>query len=598
MFSVSLRYILILFLLLLFGASFFSSEVFLPYLRIWKSDELFNLSKVYQDESISNETNLLSEGLKKARIANLLDPNNPGKTENFLKLLYRLKPTEALISWSDSFPNRSEFIDNKIELLRKCLKTLRDNKISTSERIISVKIALKHLNFLEKDVNWFRNPETALLSAQILAQIGSIDQAREIIMKSLENHPYNAESVFFLTKITVHSEDRSNLNFVASKLAELSTRKNETGKEAIRYMTLLHLLQPLSYDSLLKCIDLLRTNAHSESIDYMRIYALLYQITDNDIKKRFHIKECSDLFDLKNSKEHFIFCNWLGSIGAHSEILNYLSQGKAKTDENLFQLRMNALANTNDIENIHFEVNNAPTIPSRWRLAIEARAFSLQRNFIEAEKTLNRLISSISSDPRHVRAICDYLEKSNDIKGLSHILEKLTDHPVHQNFAVKKLIQFRSSSASLEQLLLWTEILSKTKNKDESFKNTNLYLQLLDPLLQSPSRKLEELTEHAKNNINFNSASFENKIILALAYLRNQSADKALVALGNARDWRKWSNVRPAWSLIASQIYKLNFDSEKALILAKNLDVKSLSRAEYESMRVLFPNSILNSSKL
>jgi ABC-type uncharacterized transport system ATPase subunit len=101
--------------------------VFLPYLRIWKSDELFNLSKVYQDESISNETNLLSEGLKKARIANLLDPNNPGKTENFLKLLYRLKPTEALISWSDSFPNRSEFIDNKIELLRKCLKTLRDN---------------------------------------------------------------------------------------------------------------------------------------------------------------------------------------------------------------------------------------------------------------------------------------------------------------------------------------------------------------------------------------------------------------------------------------------------------------------------------------
>ena len=584
--------------MLLFGASFFSSEVFLPYLRIWKSDKLFNLSKVYQDESISNETNLLSDGLNKARIASLLDPNSSDKTENFLKLLYRLKPTEALISWSDSLPNKSEFVDDKIELLRKCLRTLRDNKISTSERIISGKIALKHLNFLERDIYWFNNPETALLTAQLLAQVGNTDQAKKIIMKSLENHSYNVESVFFLTKIIVHSEDRSNLNFIASKLAELSTRKNETGKEAIRYMTLLHLLQPLSYESLLKCIDLLRTNSHSESIDYMRIYALLYQLADTDTKKRLHIKECSDLFDLKNSKEHFIFCNWLGSIGAHSEILEYLSQSKAKTDENLFQLRMNALANTNDIENIHFEVNNAPMIPSRWRLAIESRAFSLQRNFIEAEKTLDRLISSIGSDPRHVRGVCDYLEKSNDIQGLSHILEKLTDHPVHQNFAVKKLIQFRSSSASLEQLLLWMEILSKTKNNDEGFINTNLYLQLLDPMLPSPSFKLEELTELAKKNFDFNSASFQNKIILALAYLRNQSADKALVALGNPRDWRKWSNVRSAWSLIASQIYKLNFDSEKALILAKNLDVKSLSRAEYESMKVLFPNSMLNLNKL
>ena len=84
------------------------------------------------------------------------------------------------------------------------------------------------------------------------------------------------------------------------------------------------------------------------------------------------------------------------------------------------------------------------------------------------------------------------------------------------------------------------EKLSNSKTQDETFTTTMLYFQLLDPLLPSPSEKLNELLKHALKNYELNNNSIQNRIILALAHLRNQSADKALVALESSNDWRKW----------------------------------------------------------
>ena len=83
----------------------------MPYLRNWKSDKLYNLSKVYQDPSITNESNLLQDGVRKARIATLLDPSNREKADNFIKLLFRVEPTEALLMWSDLFSSIHEPTD-------------------------------------------------------------------------------------------------------------------------------------------------------------------------------------------------------------------------------------------------------------------------------------------------------------------------------------------------------------------------------------------------------------------------------------------------------------------------------------------------------
>ena len=97
----------------------------MPFLRNWKSDKLYNLSKIYLDDSITSETNLLNDGIRKARIASLLAPNDSLKKENYLELLYRLKPTEALLIWSDTYPNKVALYDKKVQLTRRCGNSFR-----------------------------------------------------------------------------------------------------------------------------------------------------------------------------------------------------------------------------------------------------------------------------------------------------------------------------------------------------------------------------------------------------------------------------------------------------------------------------------------
>ena len=174
----------------------------------------------------------------------------------------------------------------KVQLTRRCFATLSDIKISTQERLIAGKIALKHLSFLEEDNNWFNSPENSLLSAKILAELGHAEKARTLILRSLSNHSSHIESIFFLTRIIVHLKDKANLPLVGKKIGRIFIKNNESGKEAIRHMTLIHLLQPLSKSSLNRCVELLDSNEYSEPIDYMRVFALLYQIESDEQDKR------------------------------------------------------------------------------------------------------------------------------------------------------------------------------------------------------------------------------------------------------------------------------------------------------------------------
>ena len=358
--------------------------------------------------------------------------------------------------------------------------------------------------------------------------------------------------------------------------------------DAIRHMTLLHLLNPLSESSLKKCLELLRSNTKAEPIDFMRIHALQYQSAEKIEKKRI-IESCADQFDLDQNKELMIFARWLGRLGAFEQMTQYISANRAKVEEELFKLRMNALAQIKDLESIHFEVNNAPIIPERWRLVIESRAFAMEGNYKEAIRVLNRLLPVLGNDPRIVRSVCEYLEKSNDFKSLAHVLSKLASQPIHESFALKKLMQIQSKSASLEELLEWMSKLSKLHGKDPFFSQSYLYFELLDPFLATPSKKLSSLLEEAKTNF-FSEPSPQNRISLALAELRNESPDKALVALGNLNNWRNWQQTRPAWSFIASMVFDLNHDTEKSIVIRKSIDFENIDRAEKESLANLFPN--------
>ena len=85
------------------------------------------------------------------------------------------------------------------------------------------------------------------------------------------------------------------------------------------------------------------------------------------------------------------------------------------------------------------------------------------------------------------------------------------------------------------------------------------------------------------------------RITAALAHLRNEEPDKALVDLGDISDWRTWSETRPAWILICSQTLRQNQQARPAIRLESSIIKDSIGLAERKAITSLFPNSFSSS---
>ena len=588
MISYKLSYLSSLFFLLVFTIVFLSADFFMPHLREWKSNRMLLKSKVYLDESIDDGSGLLEDGVRKAKIAFLLNPKSKETFENYNLLLFRTDASMALENWSSNLESKGGDIEKRINLFDKSMATLRDDTLAPLHRKRASVVAFTQMKRLTKADNWIEDPKNALMACSLLAETGNQIEALDQVNRLIENYPEYPQALFLLTRLSVHLNDVTQLPRIGQNLATLSAQRDETGLEAIRHMTLLHLMHPLSPNSLDKCIELLHANKHAQPIDFLRIHALRFASSQNEEEKNAIIKSCSELFDLNKAADLLTFSNWLARLRNFPVLLRYLPASKAKVDESLFKIRMNALAHLNDTESIHREVRNSPIIPQRWRFLVEARAYALAGNFKEASVILDRLIPVLGEDYRKVRGICEYLENSDDITSLVHILEKLIDKPIHKRYALRKLMQHRSASASLSDLLGWMARLSKMDDNDPSFSESYLYFELLNPLLPSPSQKLDQFIAEAKA-FQRKQDTMRTRITLALAHLRNHSPDLALVALGRTENWREWTDSRAAWAFLCAQIFKLNHDSEKALVVSTKVDFNKMDRAERESLEKLFP---------
>jgi len=590
MFGLHFSYIFSIFALVIFGTAFFSVDFYLPKIRKWKSAILFQQSKIYLDETIDNASGLLDDGVKRSRIAHLLNPTDKETLLNYLRLEFRTHPAKALLKWSQFLKIYGETEAHE-ELLQKSFSSIKNDELSLNDRKIAAEIAYREINVLLKDPVWKADPDNILAHCELLAETGKAELARSKLIQLLDEYPLYPEAVFLLTRLTVHLKDNSKLFEIGKSLAALSSQRSKIGVDAIRHMTLLNLLNPLSPKSLDRCVELLRSNSESEPIDFLRIHALQFSVAQDEKIKTEIIFQCATLFDLENRKELLIFSRWLARLGAFEKLLEFLSSSKARVDEDLFKLRMNALAQVGKIESIHTEVANAPLIPNIWRMIIEARAYAIEKNFVDSMDVLDRLIPLIGNDPREVRSVCTYLESSQDIRSLCHILEKLTTQSIHARFALSKLIQYRSGSADLLQIQNWLEKLADIKPGDTLLQISTLYIKLLNPQLPVPSNQINKLVQEA-TSITEKSNLPHARITLALGHLRNNAPDQALVALGKPEDWRQWASTRGAWSFLASEVYRLNQDTEKAMVLRKGVNFANMDRAERESLQALFPSQI------
>ena len=99
------------------------------------------------------------------------------------------------------------------------------------------------------------------------------------------------------------------------------------------------------------------------------------------------LEKCSKKFDLDDKKELGTFCRWLMKLNAYPDVLNYLPPLIAKTDQDLFIIRSNALIRIGALEQLQDELENSPIVHDRWLLSIEAEF----NHFQEKSKNLMKL---------------------------------------------------------------------------------------------------------------------------------------------------------------------------------------------------------------
>ena len=152
----------------------------------------------------------------------------------------------ALNNWSSDLENRGDEIEKRIKLFDKGLITLRDDTLTPAHRKRAGEVAFTQMKRLTQIDSWIEDPQNALMVCNLLAETGNQSAALEQVNRILENYPGHPQALFLLTRLSVHLNDTSKLPRIGQELALLSAQRDETGIEAIRHMTLLHLMQPLS----------------------------------------------------------------------------------------------------------------------------------------------------------------------------------------------------------------------------------------------------------------------------------------------------------------------------------------------------------------
>ena len=593
--NLPIPYLLAMFVLASFATAFFTAPSYLPIIRKWKAETLVNDSEMFKSESLTNTTGLMDTGIHKAKIAMLLLPEDVNVARNYVELLTHTAPLKAILEWKKILLLKGANSEDREMLVLHCLKVARDKDANPrrNPRNFAMLAAREQLEVLEADAKWRSFSEHKLLLAEFLAEAGKPLESIEIVTQLLEQKKEDSHGVVFLyAKLAAHLGQTQYLGKAGKLLAKFAPRPDETGIEAIRHMTLIHTAIPIANQGLGRCLELLNINQHAKPIDFLRIHALRFDSASQEHDKRAVLEECAEIFDLKDNSQLEIYCRWLGRLRAFSRLLEELPATRARLNEELFKLRMNALAVLERRDDMKNELANAPAIPSQWKLIISVRLHSISGDFDKASSDLDQLLKEVGKDTRRTLSTCRYLEESGDIRSLCHILESISDEPGLRRYALEKLLQYRASSAELHEIRYWISKLRKLHSEDPNLQNAELYFELLDP--SASKNKISDLVNKTNRLLTDNKdRSF--RITAALARLRHEEPDKALVALGDISDWRTWRETRPAWILICSQVLRQNQDTQTAIRLESSIAKDSIDLAERKALASLFPDSFQNS---
>tara|TARA_Y100001934_G_scaffold282612_1_gene397161 strand:- start:3674 stop:5449 length:1776 start_codon:yes stop_codon:yes gene_type:complete len=584
-----------------FCVAFFKSDDLMLPLRNWQAMKFLDQSKGYQAIGKLKSTQGQDEdAIKTAEKAYLLAPANMTIARNLAKVYYKVDPIKGLDHWENIIKMPGATLGDRIHLVNLALKgATRPNERSqnqkirlNSERKYFLEVARRQLALLSKDHRFRERREFQMTKAEYLAEVGNPETALAEIQKLRAKEDGKDPLIdLIFCRIAIRFNRPELVEEAKSLLRKLAEGDGQTAIEAIRHFSLVHLVRPLAQEEIVELQVLLEKNNPSV-VDRLRLLSLELDVAKDSDERNRVISKCASIFDLSVDSDLVVYSNWLGKMGQMEVLLEVLPLSRASRSEDLFKIRLAALANLGRFEALEIELEQSNVLQAYWRYAFGARALSASRKFTEVKIKLNKLVDAIYDDNRKVIAVCKWFAESADEPSLCYILEKLSNDSRYEIFCAEGLLRHRGATAKLADIQKWISILALDKPVDLKLQNVRLYWALLSP---NPTKaELKEWLNLSNQHLAHAPNDLQFRITAGLALLRNDLPIEALSILenapGKAISRPPWKLTRPAWTKIYAVALARNQRTEESIDLANAVAKRSSSRAETIALSAIFPS--------
>lgn len=401
------------------------------------------------------------------------------------------------------------------------------------------------------------NPLTDVTEAKLRLTLGQWPEALLAAQRALKGNPVPDDAHFLYAEAAQSSPDPQVRAAGLDHLRLLSTRSDALGLRALRQ------LAQSGGSDFYQMSDLAqRLQDHPLATADDKLLALGLRARLPGADQDALLASATELFPPSDPTNLVTLGHWLMNQGRYADVLTLIDTDTAFKRRDLFLIRLDAMAITNQWQAIQ-ELLNRPNVPleDELRLLFLARTQSELGGGPLANLAWDRVQMSVQNDPTKLRDFAIYAAKLHLDDIARPAFQSLLEDPGQRRTAYEQLLDLErrdGHTAVLHQLL--SDML-RFYPSDPAVHNDYLYTGfLLGSAGDEQLAAARQLVTEYPNVLSY-------RVTLALGYL---AADQPAAALNVFLNLPiNWSTVSPSWRAIFDAVLRANHHAADAAQLEK-----------------------------
>lgn len=498
---------------------------------------------------------------EKAHSAYHLFPESAEVCRVVARLYGESDPNKAVQFWQEAYKISGDLVD---------LEKVAEFALLGGQ----LEVANDSLLILENELRG--NAGILFLRADWFLRNRQVDRALEVASKivTLPNPP--KESHFFFVQVSQFSDDPHMRQQGLDYLRELTLRKDELGLDSLRNLAQ---FDKNTLAERQEIMQLLREHPLAEPNDQLVALKLQTELPDADVEEI--VAEAKSHFDLEDPAQLTELGRWLNRLRLHHETIKLVSIEQAMKRQDLFLVRVDAMAVMNMWDEIGSVLQDKQIpIDTYLRLLFEARVGIETGSTRKADIAWTRAKLSVANEPQKLWFLANYAKRLSLFKEARSVLERLTEIPSSMRKAYEEIIRLEQKQGETRRLRDTFVKMIEVYPNDIAVVNDLAYTNLL------LNENIETSFSEASRLVSVNPEYLANRITLALAYYRLEKNENALSILKNVDV--DWEQVKVGWRAIYAAILRDGGHETEAQSVLLGIDPSMLLP---EEKRLLSQNS-------